>query len=280
MERADIKRVLKEMGVLDALTEMPAVIEPIYKEMMEKAESDLTSKGRVSVDEHGNFSFGDRKIKLVEDGGAEITFKDAKITTNSEGIEMVYEDGNSMDWFSYISRKDGVVVTSSGNNGNASYYESTNLDNGSWSIRDASGTSVGEKSSHSKNGEYVPFQTTVEEVLAGFDSVSESVIANYPNTAGWYQAKREEVQKVAEKEANPEEQTRKRIEFLERRVSTLEADKKDLLARNSRLTSMLEKSLEFMGQVKRSPVGKVFFGKGIRKYEEESKSLPSGREHE
>ena len=31
MERADIKRVLKEMGVAKSLLEMPAVIEPIYK---------------------------------------------------------------------------------------------------------------------------------------------------------------------------------------------------------------------------------------------------------
>lgn len=278
MERADIKRVLKEKGVAGALLEMPAVIEPIYKEMMEKTESDLSKQGKVNVDEQGNFSFGGRRIKLNEDGCAEITFSDAKITTNSVGIEVAYEDGNWQDWFSHISRDNGVVVNSSGNNGNASYYESTHLDNGSWSVRNASGVGIGEKSSYNKDGEYVPFQSTVEDVLNGFDSVSSNVIANYPNTAEWYQATRRGVQSVAERETNPEEQNRRRIAFLERRVSRLEADKKELLAINSRLTSMLEKSLDFMGQVKRSPVGKIFFSKGLKKYEEESKKLPEGRE--
>ena len=64
MERVDIKRVLKEMGVAKALLEMPAVIEPIYKEMMERPESELRKEGKVIVDEDGNFTFGDKKVRL------------------------------------------------------------------------------------------------------------------------------------------------------------------------------------------------------------------------
>ena len=76
MERADIKRVLKEMGVAKALLEMPAVIEPIYKEMMEKPESELKKEGAVNVDKDGNFTFGDRNVRLRKDHCAEISFGD------------------------------------------------------------------------------------------------------------------------------------------------------------------------------------------------------------
>ena len=110
MERADIKRILKEMGVAEALTEMPAVIEPIYKELMEKPESYLRRQGKVNVDEQGNFSFGNRRIKLKEDSCAEITFNDAKVTTNPVGIEISYEDGDFIGLFSSCSRGNGIIT--------------------------------------------------------------------------------------------------------------------------------------------------------------------------
>ncbi|MBR3613924.1 MAG: hypothetical protein IKL55_01960 [Clostridia bacterium] len=278
MERTDIKRILKEMGVAEALLEMPAVVEPIYKEMMEKTEKDLRNYGRLNVDENGDFSFGGKKVKLKENGGAKITYRDAIITTNEYGIEIAYSDGNSFDIFSNIQRENGTVISLSGNNGDGSYYERTSLDNGSWSIGNASGIDIEENSSHSKPTAYVPVDLSVEEALEDFDSVSKSVIEHYPQTAKWYQATRAEMQAVAEKEVDPNEQNKRKIAFLENRVRQLEYDKKELLERNSRLTGMLEKALDFMGQVKRSPIGKVFFAKGLKKYEEESNKLPSGRD--
>lgn len=278
MERKEIKRVLKEMGVREEFLEMPAVIEPIYVEMMEKTASDLSGKGRISVDENGDFSFGDRKIKLNKEGCAEITQGDYIITTNTVGIEVAYSDGNWQDFFSHISRDNGIVVNSSGNNGNASYYESTHLDKGSWSIRNASGINIGVVASHNRDKEFNPFPSTPEEVLSEFDEVSGSIIENYPNTAEWYAKTREALKVVAEKEADPEKQNKDRIEFLERKVARLEREKRDLIQRNSKLTSMLEKTLEFMDTVRKSPVGKIFFGKSLKKYEDETKRLPEGRE--
>lgn len=277
MERADIKRVLKELGVAEALTEMPAVIEPIYKEMMERPESDLRKEGKVIVDQDGNFTLGDKKIRLREDKCAEITFSDAQITTNAVGIEMEYQDGGWQDWFSHNKRDGGKVVNMSGNNGNASYHETTALDNGSWSVRNASGITLGSVSSHAKE-EKRTVEESLDTILSEFDSMSKPIIENYPKTAKWYKTKREEVKALAEKEIDPEEQNRRRIAYLEGQVAKLEKRNTELTRSLSQATSRLGKAVDFIGEVKRSPFGKVFFGKKIKSFEEDSKTLPEGRD--
>ena len=277
MERTDIKKLLKEMGVAKSLLEMPAVIEPIYKEMMEKPESELKQEGIVVVDKDGNFTFGDRSVTLRKDGSAEISFGDAQITTNSVGIEMEYQDGGWQDWFSHKKRDGGTVVNMSGNNGNATYHETTNLDNGSWAIRNASGIAIGSVSSLSREEKRV-VDKSLDTILAEFDSMSKPIIENYPKTAKWYKTKREEVRVVAEKEIDPEVQSRRRIEALEDEVKKLEERNLGLSKCLSEATTRLGKAIDFIGEVKRSPLGKVFFGKGIRKFEEDSKSLPQGAE--
>lgn len=277
MERADIKRVLKELGVQEALTEMPAVVEPIFKEMLERPESELRKEGKVIVDEDGNFTFGDKKVRLRKDNCAEITFGDAQITTNAVGIEMEYQDGGWQDWFSHNKRDGGKVVNMSGNNGNASYHETTAIDNGSWSIRNASGITIGSVSSHAKE-EKRTVEESLDTILSDFDAMSRPIIENYPKTAKWYKTKREEVKAVAQKEIDPEEQNRRRIAALESQVTNLEKRNTELTRSLSQATIRLGKAVSFIEQVKKSPVGKVFFGKRIKTFEEEEKTLPEGRE--
>lgn len=277
MERADIKRVLKELGVSEALIEMPAVVEPIYKEMMERPESDLRKEGKVTVDEDGNFTFGDKKIRLREDKCAEITFGDAQITTNAVGIEMEYQDGGWQDWFSHNKREGGKVVNMSGNNGNASYRETTAIDNGSWSIRNASGITLGSASSHAKE-EKRTVEESLDTILSEFDAMSRPIIENYPKTAKWYKTKREEVRKVAEKEIDPEEQNKRRIAALEAQVTKLEKRNLELTKSLSQATTRLGKAIDFIGEVKRSPFGKMFFGRKIKTFEDDAKGLPEGKD--
>lgn len=277
MERADIKRVLKELGVQEALTEMPAVVEPIYKEMMERPESELRKEGKVIVDEDGNFTFGDKKVRLRKDHCAEITFGDAQITTNAVGIEMEYQDGGWQDWFSHNKRDSGKIVNMSGNNGNASYHETTNLDNGSWAVRNASGIALGSVSSHSGE-EKRTVEESLDVILSEFDAMSRPIIENYPKTAKWYKTKRAEVKAVAEKEIDPEEQNKRKIAALEAQVTNLEKRNGELTKSLSQATIRLGKAVSFIEQVKKSPVGKVFFGKRIRTFEEDEKTLPEGRE--
>lgn len=276
MERADIKRVLKELGVAEALTEMPAVIEPIYKEMMERPESELRKEGKVVVDEHGNFTLGDKKIRLRRDKCAEITFGDAQITTNSVGIEMEYQDGGWQDWFSHNKREGGKIVNMSGNNGNASYHETTALDNGSWSVRNASGITLGSASSYSKE-EKRTVEESLDTILSEFDSMSRPIIENYPKTAKWYKEKREEVKAVAEKEIDPEEQNK-------RRIAALEAENENLKKRNGELTqslaqanTLLGKALKVIEVIQKSPAS-ILFRKILKKFEEDTKKLPEGNE--
>ena len=276
MERADIKRVLKELGVHEALTEMPAVVEPIYKEMMERPESDLRKEGKVVVDEHGNFSLGDKKIRLRRDKCAEITFGDAQITTNAVGIEIEYQDGGELDWFSHNKRDAGKVVNMSGNNGNATYHETTALDNGSWSVRNATGIILGSVSSHSKEEKRV-VEESLDTILSEFDAMSKPIVENYPKTAKWYKEKREEVKEVAQKEIDKKKKNRRRIEALENQVASLEKRNGELTRSLSQATIRLGKAVSFIEQVKKSPVGKVFFGKKIRTFEEDTKTLPEGK---
>ena len=206
-----------------------------------------------------------------------MTFKDAKITTNPVGIEMAYEDGGAIDFFSNNTRKDGIVINMSGNNGIASYYETTNLDNGSWAVRNASGVLLKTVASHAERKTEVVTES-LETILAEFDSMSKPIIENYPKTAKWYKTKREEVKSVAEKEIDPEVQSRRRIEALEAEVKNLEERNKGLSKCLSEATNRLGKAIDFIAEVKRSPLGKVFFGKKIKTYEEEAKALPTGIE--
>lgn len=277
MERADIKRVLKELGVAEALTEMPAVVEPIYKEMMERPESDLRKEGKVIVDEDGNFTMGDRKVTLRKDSCAEITFGDAQITTNSVGIEMEYQDGGWQDCFSHNKRDGGKVVSMSGNNGNASYHETIALDNGSWAIRNANGNVLGSASSHSKE-EKRAIGESLDTILSEFDALSRPIIENYPKTAKWYKGKREEVKAVAQKEMDPEEQSRRTIADLTKKLEASEKRNTELATSLSQATITLGKAVRFVEEVKKSPFGKIFFGKKLKDFEEDSKSLPKGRD--
>ena len=277
MERVDIKRVLKELGVAEALIEMPAVIEPIYKEMMEKSARDLQKDGKVTVDDNGGFICNRRKVKLREDGCAEIFFEDAHIITNSVGIEMSYEDGGAIDFFSNNTRKDGKVINMSGNNGNASYYKTTHIDNGSWAIRNASGILLQTVSSHSENKTEVVTET-LDSILEEFDSMSKVIIENYPQTATWYSQKREEVKSVAEIELDPEEQNKRRVAALEAEVEQLKRKNGELAKSLYEATTTLGKALDFVSIVKKSPFGKVFFGKNIKTFDEETKKLPKGRD--
>ena len=151
--------------------------------MMERPESDLRKEGKVVVDEHGNFSLGDKKIRLRRDKCAEITFGDAQITTNAVGIEIEYQDGGELDWFSHNKRDGGKIVNMSGNNGNATYHETTALDNGSWSVRNATGIILGSVSSHSKEEKRV-VEESLDTILSEFDAMSKPIVENYPKTAG------------------------------------------------------------------------------------------------
>lgn len=278
MERVELKELLKSMGIDEKLVEMPAIIEPIYKEVMDKTVNQVRKSGIIAVQEPDKFLFDKKSITLEKDGGASVDYDDVSIRINSYGIQTSYSDGNEYDFFSSIIRKvDGTIESTSGNNGNGSWGENVYLDNGSWSIKNACGESISTRSSI-RYGVERPVELDKKSSLEEFDTNSKSIIQNYPATAEWYAKRREALEATIERETDPVLLEKRRVEALEAEVKRLTAVNRDLTNRNEKLSSMLNRSLEFMSEVRKSPVGQIFFHRKLKKYDENAKSLDSGRE--
>ena len=278
MERAELKELLKRKGVKPELLEMPAVVEPIFKDVVDKTVSQVERSNDIKANPDGVFSYQNRVVTPGEDGGAVISYGDATIDVNSYGIAIGYSDGSWMDYFSLTSRTpDGTVEHSSGNNGNATMSTRTRFDNGSWSILNAGGADF-------TNMPYIgakDVRTTSidkEAILREFDENSQAVMKNYPGTISWYTERREALVQTLERETNPELVQARRMQELEEENARLTKRNRDLLESNSKLTAMLEKSLEFMSSVRNSPVGNIFFGKKIKEYEQGLNRLDKGRD--
>lgn len=278
MERAELKELLKNMGIDEKLVEMPGIVEPIYKEVMDRTINQVSGNRMISVHEPSKFSFDNKSITLDKDGGAYVTYDDVSIRLNSYGIQTSYSAGNEYDFFSSIVRKvDGTIESTSGNNGNGSWGENVYLDNGSWSIENARGESISKRSSI-RYGVERPVVLDGKSLLEEFDTNSKSIIQNYPATAEWYAKRREALAATIERETDPVLLEKRRVEALESEVKRLTAVNRDLTNRNEKLSSMLNRSLEFMSDVRKSPVGQIFFHRKLKKYDENAKRLDSGRE--
>lgn len=278
MERAEVKEYLKKLGVKPEFVEMPAIVEPIYKDLIDKTVSEIESKVKITVTPDGNFTIGDRSIVASEDGGAKVSYSDVTIDVNEAGIAVGYSDGSWMDFFSDTHRKDnGLVEHSSGNNGNATMSTTVGFDNGSWSILNAMGAKFTIQSAISSKEEKVE-GIDKEAVIKEFDENSQAVMRNYPGTIGWYTQKREALVATLDRECDPKVVEQRRIESLESEVKRLTEENGRLTQSNKRLTEMLEKALEFMSSVRNSPIGSFFFGKKIKNYENGLNKLDSGKQ--
>lgn len=280
MNRDEVKSVLKAKGIDESLLEMPAIVEPIYQAYMNCPKS-MLEEVELDVDENGNFTFRKNNYTKHEDGGARITNEESTIKVNKYGIETSYADGSWMDFFSNMSRENGEVISVSGNNGNASYYRTTFLDTGSYSISKAIGMKVYEPKDTIKDDAEIEklesAELDPESVLAGFDETSKTIIENYPQTAEWYANTREALEARLARQNDPKARTERKIARLEAKINSQAEKISRLQEKNEKLTRMLEKALDFMETVRKSPVGKMFFGRKLKKYEEDKKSLSDGR---
>lgn len=278
MERSELKELLKRKGVKPELIEMPAVVEPIYKDVVDKTVSQVEKSDDLKVNPDGVFVFNKRAVTPSETGGAVIAYGDATIDVNEYGIAISYSDGSWMDYFSHTSRKpDGTIEHSSGNNGNATMSTRTSFDNGSWSILNAAGAEY-------SNMPYIgskDVRTAVidkEAILKEFDENSQAVMKNYPGTISWYTERREALAQTLERETDPKLMAERRDKEQTEEIARLTTKNRELLESNAKLTQMLEKSLEFMSAVRNSPVGNLFFGKKIKEYEQGLNRLDKGRD--
>lgn len=278
MDRIELKKILKEIGVNETLTEMPAVVEPIYRELFDQTSSEVRESGRFVVYEDGSFSFDERQITLSPGSGATISYEDVLIEVNTYGMEIEYSDGNYQSNFSSISRKDGRVDTFSGSNGSTSGVGHMSLDNGSWSIKDARGTDIvcDEYHNDKMDEEIDSVDIDLVEVLNEFDERATGIILAYPNTEGWFRRTRMAVVENIEKQNDAEEKEIRRIQRLERRVIKLEIENKKLQESHAKTASLLERALKFVKEVKKSPAGQIFFGRKLKALDADTKRLSSG----
>lgn len=278
MERIELKKILREMGVHEILTEMPAVVEPIYREFFDDTSSEVRECGRIVVYEDGSFSFDDRQITLSPGSGATISYEDVLIEVNTYGMEIEYSDGNYQGKFSSISRKDGRVDTFSGSNGTASGIGHMSLDNGSWSIKDSRGAEIVSDEYHNDkmDEEIDSYDLNLAEVLNEFDERATGIILAYPNTEGWFRKTRMAVVENVEKQNDPEEKEIRRIQRLERRVIKLEQENMALKESHAKTASLLERALKFVKEVKKSPAGQIFFGRKLKVLDADTKKLSAG----
>lgn len=276
MERNDIKEILKEKGVNEKFLEMPAIIEPIYQKYMNLPKSKLLESSYLKVTENGDFSFNGQNYSLTEDG-AEITYDDVSISINNYGIETSYSDGSWMGFFSNLFRENGQVILKSGNNGNGYFHRETFLDNGSYSISEANGTRVYEDRDSlgdlSQIDKLDLSELNEEQLTNEFDETSSTIISNYPQTAEWYAKTREALVKRIQKQNDPQDKTERRITRLENTIRDQEREISNLRNRNEKITSMLNKSLNFLSDVKKSPFGRIFFKKEIKEAEQNDHKL-------
>jgi hypothetical protein len=278
MDRVELKKILREMGVSETLTEMPAVVEPIFREVFDQTSNEVRECGRFVVYEDGSFSFDERQITLSPGSGATISYEDVLIEVNTYGMEIEYSDGNYQNNFSSISRKDGRVDTFSGSNGSASGVGHMSLDNGSWSIKDSRGADIvcDEYHNDKMDEEIDSYDLNLVEILNEFDERATGIILAYPNTEGWYRRTRMAVVENIEKQNDPEEKEIRRIQRLERRVIKLEIENKKLQETNTKTANLLERALKFVKEVKKSPAGQIFFGRKLKALDIDTKRLSSG----
>ena len=278
MERSELKELLKRKGVRPELIEMPAVVEPIYKDVVDKTVSQVENSEALKANEDGTFRYTNRLISPSDTGGAVISYGDATIDVNKYGIAIGYSDGSWMDYFSTTTRKpEGFVEHSYGNNGNATMTTRTTFDNGSWSILNAAGAEYSNQPYIGSKEVRTP-GIDKEAILKEFDENSQAVMKNYPGTITWYTERREALVATLDRETDPKVIEERRIKELEDECARLRKANKELTANNSKLTYMLEKSLEFMSSVRNSPVGYIFFGKKIKEYEQGLNKLDAGKD--
>lgn len=244
MNREEVKSVLKTRGIDESLLEMPAIVEPIYQAYMNCPKSMLEEAVELDVDENGNFTFRKNNYTKLDNEGARITNEESTTKVNKYGIETSYADGSWMDLFSNMSRENGEVVSVSGNNGNASYFRTTFLDTGSYSISKAIGMKVYEPEDTLKDDaeiEKLDFAVlTPESILAGFDEKSKTIIENYPQTAKWYERTRAALEARLARQNDPQSRTERKMARLEAKINSQAREISSLRESNEKLTGMLE----------------------------------------
>ena len=278
MDRIEIKQLLIDMGVKQEFVEMPAIVEQIYREYSDVSLERARKANRIVVRENGNFSFGNAVISLDKDGGATIVDGDIVIKTNEYGMETSFLEGDQFGRFSNVRRNDGKIISRNGNTGEARLHETISADTGHWAISDSRSNVLIDRINYGSGEEINIAEAKPEKIMADFEYNAETVIRDYPKTAEYYEALRKSLKKTLERQTDPLQVEIAKNADLQKQVDKLRAEKADLATSLEKSNGMLGESLKFMERVRNHPIGKMFFGKDAKKFEENKARLYSGNE--
>lgn len=259
MKRKQIKDILFEMGASTKLLEMPAVMERIYNYYIDYSEEELRkeinigSNGEIECKANDRHNSTKRRFCIEENG--EVVFENFErdsIESNGRyfidefGMDRKFVDDSLVIFekeYSLERTQEGIKI------------------NGSKEVIEDQGDPILNYFNYTvlKEG----FSRTI-----GFEGNRDFLIKNYPITRGWF-----EIREGIRTEENVENsEHNEEVENLKNRIKTMEeqhkGEMKKLREEKESLQRMLKKTLEVCESVKRSPLGKLFFGRKLKELPE------------
>lgn len=276
--REVIKNVLLSMGADSILTEMPAIIERINKEMANNTPDYIMSKihildeGRtIAVD--NNFSYSKQ-----DDGTVEVrAFKDMETTKLG-----------SYSGYDHVIRVDKYGMDES--NIDSDLFLSSSIvrtNDGRIEISDHGDTEKVEPDTGDAILNYYNYTILKDKSTTslGWEGNKQFLTTNYPLTKTWFKIKEEQI-KAREEQREPEaieeekelpektpDQYQEIIDMQLLRIRELEEENSNMKEQNKGLLLKMKTLIDFAEKVRDSAVGKLFFRKQIKR-------LPEGQKEE
>lgn len=262
MNRVELKCLLRKLGVNERLIQMPAIVEPLYKETVDYTE-DKVRRDKLIYFKNGILTIARRIIKLKEDGTVEIECLDSGdiIWVNEYGIEKeILCKEPKIRFRRVLGRVEEIDVM----NRIVRRYHSYYLDNGEPLIQDAKKIRV-------RDWKGIPYDFNKEEIFNVFDKNAKKISRYYPKTAKWYEKARIDlIRQIKIEKSN--ETHRRAIEMLKDKIERLEGSIEEHRYNIKYTLKRLGASLTFIDSIKMHPLGEILYRKELKSYKEEMKS--------
>ena len=272
MKRKEIKEVLLELGASLKLLEMPAVMERIYNYYINYSEEAFRKEVNVGpngeiICEKGNYGDTKRIFKETEDGEAvfENHVRDGKEERKGEYfIDKFGMDKIFREYCEPLFEKDCIVSRTE---------ERTLIINGGKLVVEDQGDPI------LNYNNFTVFRENASRTI-GWEGNKDFLTKYYPITKEWFAAREGIIEKEQEEEKeNKEIEPNSEVENLKNRIKTIEVqhekeidslgkERDELKKEKEQLQTMLKRTLEVCESVKRSPLGKMFFGRKLKQLPE------------
>ena len=269
MERNQMKKILKALGMSEKLLEMPAVMERIYQVLKDKTEEEMV-KEIVNVSNDGKTVRIDKLglFQELENGGAKYG---SGVIIDKYGMDLSYsEDNMFLPSINMKRTEDRKIKITTTNDSTIEINENTFNDDGDAILNYQNYTIL-------KKG---------ATPTLGWEGNKEFLTNFYPITKEWFAQRENDIEKdegskedVSEIETRSEEQKQEEvieqlnqeiqiqkelIKSLSSKSDKLIQENIQLKNKNSKLQTMLNRTLELCETVQKSKFGKFFFRKQLK----------------